>query len=113
MGCGVAVGCDVWDGGVGVAVDVPVEPGVAMAVDPAVAGAVATSTIPDLLLWELVVAVPCAVDVPPPSAPTSPEQEQQLHTINERAAPTAIRTCATRGMLRKLAHSILPFCEAC
>lgn len=113
MGCGVAVGCDVWDVGVDVAADVSVEPDVAEAVDPFVAVAVPTSTIPELLLCELVVAVLCAVDGPPLSAPASPAQEQQLQTIKERAAPTAMRTCATRGMLRNFAHSVLPCCEAC
>ncbi len=98
-GCGVALGCVV-----GVAAGVAVASGEAVAVDPSVAVAVATSTIPELLLWETVVAVLCAVEVPPPSAPTSPVHEQQLQTIRERAAPTAMSTRATRGMLRKLAH---------
>lgn len=93
---------------VAVAAGVAVASGVAVAVGSVVAVDVATSTIPELLLCELVVAVLCAVDGPLPSAPTSPEREQQLQTISERAAPTAMRTCATRGMLRKLAHTDLP-----
>lgn len=110
MGCVVAVGCDV---AVDVAAGVAVALGVIVAVDPLVAVAVPKRTKPELLLCELVVAVLCAMDDPPPRAPTIPEQEQQLQTISVSTAPTAIRTCATRGMLRELPQSVLRGCAAC